>query len=126
MTVDTKDLVATIAYLIGVRKHIVEQCFDQECHNTLQKLYESQAARTIRYLCKLRTTLFQKFKKTDDAMRYDLKNLDRIEWYDHDNIRQLEKWGVRVIQPNYRSEKYMHDFTRLISENIDKCPRPFL
>lgn len=121
MTVDTKDLVATIAYLIGVRKHIVEQCFDQECHNTLQKLYESQAARTIRYLCKLRTTLFQKFKKTDDAMRYDLKNLDRIEWYDYDNIRQLEKWGVRVIQPNYRSEKYMHDFTRLISENIDKC-----
>ena len=39
MTVDTKELVTTIAYLIGVKKHIVEQCFDAECHDTLQKLY---------------------------------------------------------------------------------------
>ena len=26
-TVDTKDLVTTIAYLIGVRKNVLEQCF---------------------------------------------------------------------------------------------------
>ena len=44
-TVDTKDLVATIAYLIGVKKHIVEKCFDAECHELLQTLYSSQLAR---------------------------------------------------------------------------------
>ena len=72
MTVDTKELVTTIAYLIGVKKHIIEQCFDAECHDTLQKLYAHKEATTIRYLCKLRTTLFQKFKKTDTEMRYNL------------------------------------------------------
>ena len=61
-TVDTKDLVATIAYLIGVKIHIVEKCFDAECHELLQSLYASQSATTIRYLCKLRTALFLKYK----------------------------------------------------------------
>lgn len=121
MTVDTKELVTTIAYMIGVKKHIIEECFNAECHDTLKKLYENQAATTIRYLCKLRTTLFQKFKKTDDEMRFNLMNLDRLEWYDKDNIRQLEKWGISIIKVNYRSDKYMQDFTELISRNIDKC-----
>ncbi len=125
MTVDTKDLVATIAYLIGIKKHIVENCFDEECHDTLQKLYNDKNATIIRYLCKLRTTLMQKFKKTDDEMRYNLKNLNRIEWYDAENISKLEKWGINIIQPNYRSEKYILDFTRLIAENIDNCQNLF-
>ena len=29
--------------------------------------------------------------KTDDLMRFQLKNLHNIEWYDKDNIKQLEK-----------------------------------
>ncbi|MBR6384553.1 MAG: NYN domain-containing protein [Ruminococcus sp.] len=121
MTVDKKDLVATIAYMIGVKKHIIEQCYDEECHDTLQKLYAHQPATIIRYLCKIRTTLLQKFKKTDDEMRFNLKNLDKLDWYDRDNIRQLEKWGINLIQVNYRSEKYMIDIAKLITENIDKC-----
>ena len=125
MTVDTKEIVTTIAYLIGVRKHIIEQCFDAECHDTLQKLYAHKGATIIRYLCKLRTTLFQKFKKTDNEMWYNLMNLDRLEWYDHDNIKQLAKWGINVIKPNYRAEQYMHDLTKLISENIDACSELF-
>ena len=121
MTVDTKEVVTTIAYLIGVRKNIIEQCFREECGETLDKLYTNKEATVIRYLCKLRTTLFQKFKKTDDAMRYDLKNLNSLEWYDYENIRQLEKWGFTIIHVNYRSEKYMQDLTKMINENIDKC-----
>lgn len=118
-TVDTKDLVATIAYLIGVKKHIVEKCFDAECHELLQKLYSSQAATTIRYLCKLRTALFLKYKKTDYEMRYNLKNLNTLEWYDAENIAQLEKWGIPIIKANYRSEKYMLDLNKLIANHID-------
>ena len=124
MAVDTKEVVTTISYLIGVRKDILELNF-AECRDTLNKLYADRDATVIRYLCKLRTALLQHFKKTDDAMRYDLKNLNFLEWYDHDNIKQLEKWGIPIIQANYRAEKYMYDFTKLINENIDKCSRLF-
>ena len=124
MTVDTKEVVTTISYLIGVRKDILELNF-AECKDTLDKLYADREATVIRYLCKLRTALLQHFKKTDNAMHYDLKNLTSLEWYDKDNIKQLEKWGFPIIQANYRAEKYMYDFTKLINENIDKCSRLF-
>ena len=64
MTVDTKEVVTTISYLIGVRKDILELNF-AECKDTLDKLYADREATVIRYLCKLRTALLQHFKKTD-------------------------------------------------------------
>ncbi|MBR1554390.1 MAG: NYN domain-containing protein [Oscillospiraceae bacterium] len=124
-TVDTKEVVTAIAYLIGVRKHIIEQHYRPECGEVLDKLYQSKEATVIRYLCKLRTALLQKFKKTDEAMLYNLKNLNSLEWFDQENIKQLEKWDFQIIRANYRSEKYMQDFTKLINENIDKCMNLF-
>ena len=124
MTVDTKEVVTTIAYMIGVRMSALTVSYG-ECSELIEKLQADKDATTIRYLCKLRTVLMQKFKKTDDLMRYQLKNLHNIEWYDKDNIKQLEKWGFTIIQANCRSEKYMQDLTRLINENIDKCSHLF-
>ncbi len=125
MTVDTKEVVTTIAFMIGVRKSALEQCFGDECGDIIEKLYQDQEACVIRYLCKLRTFLFRYFKKTDVAMRYDLKNITSLEWFDHENINQLEKWGFEIVHVNYRAEKYIQDFTRLINENIDKCSHLF-
>ena len=85
MTVDTKEVVTTIAYMIGVRMSALTVSYG-ECSELIEKLRADRDATTIRYLCKLRTVLMQKFKKTDDLMRYQLKNLYNIEWYDHDNI----------------------------------------
>ena len=124
MTVDTKEVVTTIAYMIGVRMSALTVSYG-ECSELIEKLQADKDATTIRYLCKLRTVLMQKFKKTDDLMRFQLKNLHNIEWYDKDNIKQLEKWGFTIIQANCRSEKYMQDLTRLINENIDKCSHLF-
>ena len=121
MRIDTKELVTTVAYLIGVKKSSIESCFDAKCHDLIQELYINKDACIIRYLCKLRTTLMLKFKKTDDEMRYNLKNLNKLPWYDNDNIKQLEKWGFSIIKSNYRSEKYIQDFNKMIAENIDKC-----
>lgn len=121
MTVDTKEIVTTIGYMIGVKKNILEQCFGEEYHELLQTLYVNKETSIIRYLCKLRTTLMQKFKKTDDEMRFNLKHLNSMDFYDQDNIKQLEKWGFEIIKPNYRSEKYMLDLAGLISANIDNC-----
>ena len=121
MTVDTKEVVTTIAYMIGVRMSALTVSYG-ECSELIEKLQADKDATTIRYLCKLRTVLMQKFKKTDDLMRFQLKNLHNIEWYDTDNIKQLEKWGFTIIQANCRSEKYMQEFTRLINENIEHYP----
>ena len=122
MTVDKRDVVATVAYMIGVRKETLNKYYEESCSELLETHYNDQNATTIRYLCKLRTTLFQKFKKTDYEMKYNQAILDRLEeWYDTDNIKKLESWGIPIIQVNYSSEKYMEDFTRLINENIDKC-----
>ena len=41
-----------------------------------------------------------KFKATETEMRYNLKNIDRLEWFDADDIKQLEKWGIPVLQVN--------------------------
>ena len=93
MTVDTKEVVTTIAYMIGVRMSAMTVSYG-ECSELIEKLQADKDATTIRYLCKLRTVLMQKFKKTDDLMRFQLKNLHNIEWYDKDNIKQLEKWDL--------------------------------
>ena len=100
MTVDTKEIVTTIGYMIGVKKNILEQCFGEEYHELLQTFYVNKETSIIRYLCKLRTTLMQKFKKTDDEMRFNLKNLNSMDFYDQDNIKQLEKWGFTNILAN--------------------------
>lgn len=121
MTVDTKELVTTIAYLIGVKDDIITKCFEPDYTDLIQKLHENKEASIIRYLSKIRTTLFYKFKDTDHEMRYNLKNLDRLEWYNKDEIKKLHEWGIELIKPNYRAEKYMNDLCELIAANIDNC-----
>lgn len=125
MAIDTKEVVTTIAYLIGVRKSTLETSFRKDCPEKLDFLYTNKEASIIRYLCKLRTSLLMHFKKTDDAMVYGLKNLTSLEWFDNENIEQLRKWGIQIIKANYRSEKYILDFTRLINDNIDNCKSLF-
>ena len=125
MTTDKKDVTAATAYLIGVSKPILENCFDEQCHELLQKLYEDQNATAVRYLCKLRSSLFKKFSKTDTEIRYNLKNLDKLEWFDQDNIHKLEQWGFHIIQANIRAEKYLTDISVLINNCIDRCSSLF-
>ena len=125
MAIDTKEIVTTIAYLIGVKKSALELSFREECSEKLDFLYNNKEANIIRYLSKLRSTLFQNFKRTDDAMVYRLKNLTSLEWYDNSEIEQLNKWGIQIIKANYRSEKYILDFTKLINDNIDNCKSLF-
>lgn len=100
MTVDTKEVVTTIAYMIGVRMSALTVSYG-ECSELIEKLQADKDATTIRYLCKLRTVLMQKFKKTDDLMRYQLKNLHNIEWYDHENIKQLENGALPLFRQTH-------------------------
>ncbi|MBQ4282446.1 MAG: NYN domain-containing protein [Lachnospira sp.] len=125
MRIDTKDLVTTVAYMIGVKKDNIIKYYEEECRELLDKLFKSKEATIIRYLSKLRTTLFLRYKKTDSELRFNITNLDKIEWYDKDNIKQLQEWGIPVLQPNYTSDMYMEHFANLIAENIDACEHLF-
>lgn len=121
MRTDTKTIVATIAYLIGVRKNQWILSYMDDCPDLLNELEQSQDAKTLRYLCKLRTMLMRHFTKTDNFLRYDLINIDRIEWFDTENIRQLERWGFQIILANKRASDYSLHFNQLISANVEKC-----
>lgn len=122
---NTKDIVSKVAYLIGVKKTILYNQFETERPGFLQEMNDYQPARTIRSLCKLRMTLLHRFKKVDDMLRFELKNLKTIEFFDKNDIIQLEKWGIPVTQVNFRSSLYMEHFNNLIQEHIDDCKELF-
>jgi hypothetical protein len=48
-------------------------------------------------LCKARTSLLRNYKKTDDEIKYNLGNINRMEWFDAENINKLESWEVHII-----------------------------
>ncbi|MGN0592227.1 MAG: NYN domain-containing protein [Ruminococcus sp.] len=122
MQVDTKDIAATTAYLMGVRKSAWEKQFGESCPQLLSELDEKKEARIIRSLCKIRTTLMQKFKHTDNEIRYEMKNLDTLpQWYDVENIKQLMRWEIPVIQVNTRAQEYSVHINDLIVKHIDNC-----
>ena len=62
MTVDTKEVVTTIAYVIGVQMSALTASYG-ECAELIDKLKADRDATVIRYLCKLRTVLMQKPSK---------------------------------------------------------------
>ena len=124
MATYTRNVVTTVAYLIGIRKNILQNTYADEIEN-LELLFSDRNATVIRYLCKLRTALMMNFKKTDTEMKYNLTNIDKLEWFDRENIAQLEKWGFQIVKPNYTSSKYAELINRLISENITNCRELF-
>lgn len=116
----TKNIVTTVAYMIGIKRNIVEQIAEENM-DLLDSLCNNQNCQTIRYLCKLRTSLMLNFKKTDNEMKYNLTNIDKLPWFDTENIKQLEKWNCRIIKANGTSSKYMETINKYINENISQC-----
>lgn len=115
------ELVTKIAYMIGLRKDLLETRYDFENHELLQDLYQNQSATIIRYLCKLRTKLMQNFTRTNNAIFFDYKNLDTMEWFDAQNIAQLSEWGVSIVKPGRKAEQYLVDISTLINQRIGDC-----
>ncbi len=106
MRIDTKDIVCKVAYLIGVRKDFLHDNGDDSCPEIIEQLENDQNATVIRYLCKLRTSLMMTFRKTDDEIRYNLKNIDRLDWFDTDNVKWLEKHKISVLLANKLDSVY--------------------
>ena len=112
------DIVATVSYLLGQKEEIIEKYYGERGSKCLQELKENDAANIIRYLCKLRTALNNNFLKTN-YMREQLVSIDRMEWFDANEIRQLRKLGVDVILPNKMANDYAMFFNEKIDQYID-------
>lgn len=122
MTINKKEISGTIAYMLGVRKSIIERDYESDAPGLLDSLSEKRNVKVIRYLCKIRTALFYNFKNIDFELRYNLKNLNTLpEYIDVDNVIKLASWGIDIIQVNSSSQKYLEHVNYLINENIDKC-----
>ena len=91
-TVQKYELVTILSYLIGVRNEILDHMCSDEYVELLNSLRESTNARILRYLCKARTSLLRNYKKTDNEIKYNLGNINRMEWFDAENINKLESW----------------------------------
>ena len=88
----TKNNVTIISFLIGIRMDVVRQ-IGEENPELIEKLMDNKSCRIIRYLCKLRTNLMMNFKNTDTEMRMNLKNIDKLPWFDtYGNENESEKY----------------------------------
>ena len=105
-TVQKYELVTILSYLIGVRNEILDDMCSDEYVELLNSLRESTNARILRYLCKARTSLLRNYKKTDNEIKYNLGNINRMEWFDAENINKLESWEVHIILYNSSADKY--------------------
>ena len=100
----------------------MHMCSD-EYVELLNSLRENKNARILRYLCKARTGLLRNYKKTDNEIKYNLGNINRMEWFDAENINKLESWEVHIILYNSSADKYCVHINKLINEHVDACKK---
>ena len=124
-TVQKYELVTILSYLIGVRNEILDHMCSDEYVELLNSLRENKNARILRYLCKARTGLLRNYKKTDNEIKYNLGNINRMEWFDAENINKLESWEVHIILYNSSADKYCVHINKLINEHVDACKKLF-
>lgn len=124
-TVSRAEVSTIVAYMIGIDDITLEQYYSHHYGYLLAELREHKAATTIRYLSKIRTTILKNFINIDNEMRYNLANLDKMQYFDKHEIDTLFQWGIYVVQPNYRSDKYIYHITKLMDEHIDGCKELF-
>lgn len=118
------NIVAKIAYLIGVRRSYLEIYTNIE-PNIIDELDKYPPARIVRSLCQLRCRLMINFLKTENAIKYDLKNLDTIGDIYQSDIKILKEYGVSILKANYRVNGYIVDINELIRQYINKCKELF-
>ena len=124
-TVATTSLVTLVSYMMGLDIEIMEKRYKEQNEKRIVDLRSERSATIIRYLSRLRTNLMLNFKKVDNEILYNLGNIDRMEYFSADEIKQLQKWGIDVVKTNTRADKYSMHFCKLIAANIDNCKKLF-
>ena len=116
----TKRIATTFAYMIGASKEPLINTYP-ELAELIKTLEQNTDATIIRYLSKLRTSLLKNYTKTDQTLHNTLDNINKMSWFNKDEIDYLLKNGVNVILTNTRAKIYTGHFNDLIYKYIGKC-----
>lgn len=118
----TCDIVSRVAYLAGVPKRIFENEHEPPQWEIYEELETEKEARIVRNLCTLRTILERKYREINQAIQYELKNLDRLpEYISKEIIDQLRNDGLEIIKANRPLNQYLMDINQYIQEHISYC-----
>jgi len=123
--VQRAEVVAIVGYMLGVEDKILDEYYSYYHSSTLKKVRCHQNANIIRNLSRVRTALMKNFLNVDSEIVYQMTNLDRMSYFDKDEIKNLQKWGVPLIQSNFRAEKYCEYICELMGRYIDRCQELF-
>ena len=117
----TTAVVTVVAYMMGMNDDKLEGYYADDNAVIIDELRASKEATIIRYLNRVRTTIYHNFKEIDNEIVYNLGNIDRMDIFNQDEIKALKKWDIPLVQTTYRADKYTEHCCKLIAENIDAC-----
>lgn len=122
----TYNLVSKVAYLIGVPKKIFEHEHEPPQMDWYEQMDRDQNARMIRNLCAVRSALLRNYKRVDQEIYYNLKNLHTLpDLIPQASVTQLEQDGLSIVKANRRVNQYMIDLNTLICDRINTCKEWF-
>lgn len=114
---NTYKMVSCIGFLIGVPENALLQFPDGEKY--VNELKENNSAVIMRCLCNIRSSLMSKWRITEQALVYDMINLDRHELYKAD-VAEIVKRGVDFIKVNSNTNEYIIWTNSLIESYFSK------
>lgn len=117
----TKDIAVKAAFLAGVYDNRLDEHYADEYSDTLDSLYNNQSAMTVRLLSQIRTIIMSKYSNVDAELRYNLKNLDSIEYFNIDDIHWLTNHNVKIMDVNMTASKYLIKINKLMYDYIVAC-----
>ncbi len=117
------DVVSTFAYLIGVRKSIFENEHEPPQLEIYEKLDTNKAARIVRNLCMIRTSIELNFRRINDALHFDFRSISSLtEYIPSESIMQLMNDGVNAFKKSSTTlGQHIIAINRLIGDRVNNC-----
>lgn len=114
LRIEQKNVVTTIAYLIGVSEEYLKSKFPEN-QDIIDVMEHNYNAVIIRALCNIRTNLMMHFSITENNIVYNLQNLYMQELYKAD-FEILRKYDADITKTNCK----VNDYLMIINANINK------
>lgn len=118
-----KRISLTVAYLIGTKRNLLEDNNPNEL-DTIKKLDENKNAVIIRALCNIRSNMLLNYTQTERSIMFDMQNIDKQPMY-KDDVKTLYDYGLSIVKANCRTNKYIIDINRLITDRINNVKDVF-